>query len=190
MRSFLAVLVLMATVAEVSAQSWRERRESRRASRQGRYIDQNTAVMGSTVLTVNPGSEATPVPAPSARVEENKSTAAPVKSATRSDDALDEVNAARAQRGLKPYINDPVLNKAARRCAERRAAILCAGHCPESDFTYLDPVYPVGSCVGGCAAWEPSWGWGACATYDNYTYCGAAWVMGSDGRRYMHLFAR
>lgn len=118
-------------------------------------------------------------------------TASPSKVTGQScDDALAEVNAARAQRGLKPYINDPVLNKAARKCAERRAAIHCEGHCPESDFAYLDPVYPVGTCVGGCAAWEPSWGWGACATYDNYTYCGAAWVMGSDGKRYMHLFCR
>lgn len=106
------------------------------------------------------------------------------------DDALAEVNAARAQRGLRPYVNDPALNEAARKCAARRASIHCAGHCPESDFTYLSPSVNTNGVVGGCAAWEPSWGWGACATYDNYTYCGAAWVMGSDGRRYMHLFAR
>jgi hypothetical protein len=108
------------------------------------------------------------------------------------DDALAEVNAARAQRGLKPYVNDPVLNAAARKCAEWRAARLCEGHCslPQGDFTFLEPVYPVGTCVGGCAAWEPSWGWGACATYDGYTYCGAAWKLGADGKRYMHLFCR
>lgn len=102
-------------------------------------------------------------------------------------EALDEVNATRAQRGLKPFIHDPELSKAAYGCAKARAAGLIAGHLP-SDFAYL----PSGATAtsAGCAAWEPSWGWGACCTYDNYTYAGAAWVMGNDGRRYMHLFVR
>jgi hypothetical protein len=79
------------------------------------------------------------------------------------------------------------LNKAALEAARRRAAGLIQGHLP-SDFACL----PEGgqATAAGCAAWEPSLGWGACCTYDNYTYAGAAWVLGSDGRRYMHLFVR
>ena len=102
-------------------------------------------------------------------------------------EALEEVNTTRAQRGLKPFVHDPELSKAAFGCAKARAASLIAGHLP-SDFAYL----PSGASAesAGCAAWEPSWGWGACCTYDSYTYAGAAWVMGSDGRRYMHLFVR
>jgi hypothetical protein len=30
----------------------------------------------------------------------------------------------------------------------------------------------------------------SCCVYENYTYAGAAWVSGRDGRRYMHLFVR
>lgn len=107
---------------------------------------------------------------------------------TGSDDALDEVNAERAKRGLKPFLPDPLLNKAALACAKQRCARFIHGHLPESDFSYL----PAGgqATSAGCGALEPSWGWGTCCTYDNYTYAGAAWVMGSDGRRYMHLFVR
>lgn len=112
---------------------------------------------------------------------------AATSTATRSDDALDEVNATRAQRGLKPFVRDEQLTVAAREAAKQRAARLLAGHL-ESDFACLPDG--ASATAAGCAAWEPSWGWGACCTYDNYTYAGAAWVMGRDGRRYMHLFVR
>jgi hypothetical protein len=107
---------------------------------------------------------------------------------TSGDDALAEVNATRAQRGLPAFQPDPLLNQAARSCAKQRASRLISGHLPESDFHYL----PSGASANaaGCAAWTPDWGWGACCTYDSYTYAGAAWVMGQDGRRYMHLFVR
>jgi hypothetical protein len=112
-----------------------------------------------------------------------------VRSATfqGSEDALAEVNAERAKRGLKPLIHDPLLTQAALACAKVRAAHHIHGHL-SSDFDYL----PAGAqaTAAGCGALEPSWGWGTCCTYDNYTYGGAAWVMGSDGRRYMHLFVR
>lgn len=105
-------------------------------------------------------------------------------------DALAEVNAARAARGLKPYLNDPLLNQAAYAAASYRAAHLINGHVPggRGDFQFL----PAGadSHVAGCGGLDPSWGWGACGTYGNYTYCGAAWVMGKDGKRYMHAFYR
>lgn len=104
------------------------------------------------------------------------------------DDALEEVNAERAKRGLKAFLPDPLLNKAALACAKQRASRSIHGHLPESDFHYL----PEGAhaTAAGCGALEPSWGWGSCCAYDNYTYAGAAWVMGNDGRRYMHLFVR
>lgn len=102
------------------------------------------------------------------------------------NDALEQLNAQRAQRGLRPYIHDAGLTQAAQRCAEIRAERLIFGHI--NDFAYV----PSGSqaSASGCAAWEPSWGFGACAVYDNYTYCGAAWVMGRDGKRYCHAFYR
>jgi hypothetical protein len=102
-------------------------------------------------------------------------------------DALEEVNAARAARGLRPFIKDDDLTSGAINVADFRAARLMAGHTID-DFNGL----PVGctASAAGCAAWEPSFGWGACCTYENYRYAGAAWSMGRDGRRYMHLFVR
>jgi hypothetical protein len=101
------------------------------------------------------------------------------------EDALAEVNAERAKRGLKPYIHDPLLAKAALECAKQRASRLIHGHLPESDFTYLPKEVSVNGVVGGCAAWAD--GFGACAMYDNYTYCGASWVRGSDGLKYCQI---
>jgi len=102
-------------------------------------------------------------------------------------EALDEVNAARAARGLRPFVKDDGLTQAAVAAATFRATGLIAGH-TANDFGFL----PAGASApaAGCAAWEPSLGWGSCCTYEAYTYAGAAWVLGSDGRRYMHLFVR
>jgi hypothetical protein len=102
-------------------------------------------------------------------------------------EALDEVNAIRAARGLRPFIGDSNLTLAAASCAEFRAARLIAGH-TANDFAALPPGAWATS--SGCAAWEPGWGWGSCCTYDGYTYAGAAYAFGRDGRRYMHLFVR
>jgi hypothetical protein len=103
-------------------------------------------------------------------------------------EALHEVNAGRTARGLYPYIEDPNLTVAARRLALTRAAYLIEGHLA-NDFAAVPP----GSYARatGCAAW-PAWmGWGSCAAYDvGYHYAGAAWHMGRDGRRYMHLVLR
>jgi len=102
-------------------------------------------------------------------------------------EALDEVNATRAKRGLPPFQYDEGLTKGAQACAQFRADRLIQGH-TSNDFGFL----PTGAHApsAGCAAWEPSLGWGACCTYDRYTYAGAAYAMGRDGRRYMHLFVR
>lgn len=104
-----------------------------------------------------------------------------------STSALDEVNAKRAARGLKPYIFDPLLTIAAERAASERASRLVRGHLA-NDFVYL----PAGATANaaGCGALEPSWGWGACCTFENWTYAGAAAVPGRDGRIYYHLFVR
>lgn len=102
-------------------------------------------------------------------------------------DALDEVNAARASRGLRPFVRDDSLTVAAIGAADFRAAYRISGH-TSSDFSFLPPG--VGADAAGCAAWSIGWGWGSCCTYENWQYAGAAYSIGSDGRRYMHLFVR
>lgn len=101
--------------------------------------------------------------------------------------ALEEVNATRRARGLRPYLHDALLAVAARRCAAFRAASLIEGH-SSNDFAFL----PAGAnaSAAGCAAWHPSMGWGSCCQYESWQYAGAAWSMGRDGRRYMHIFVR
>jgi hypothetical protein len=102
-------------------------------------------------------------------------------------DALDEVNAARARRGLPAFQRDPALAVAASKAADFRAARHIAGH-TSSDFAFV----PSGAsaAAAGCAAWTPGFGWGSCCTYERWRYAGAAWSMGRDGRRYMHLYVR
>lgn len=102
------------------------------------------------------------------------------------EDALQEVNEARAKLGLPAFIKDPLLTQAALACAKERARLGIHGHL-NSDFDYL----PKGAeaSTAGCGALEPSWGWQTCAWKDNYTYAGAAWVQ-SGGLRFMHIFLR
>jgi len=107
--------------------------------------------------------------------------------APRTPEALDEVNSARAARGLRPYIRDDNLTSAATVCAEFRAARMMAGH-TANDFAAVPPGGMASA--SGCAAWPVGMGWGSCCTYEGYTYAGAAYAMGPDGKRYMHLFVR
>lgn len=102
-------------------------------------------------------------------------------------EALNEVNAVRAARGLNALIPDAALTEAAGRCAQYRAARLVFGHTP-NDFAFM----PAGGFAraAGCAAYPPVDGWLSCCMWDRATYGGAAWVMGADGKRYMHLFVR
>jgi len=104
--------------------------------------------------------------------------------------ALAEVNARRADRGLRPYIYDPALTEAARSAATYRARLRIRGHVPGGlgDFQFL----PAGAHAptAGCGALEPHWGFQTCAMYDRYTYAGAASVPGDDGLIYHHLFVR
>jgi hypothetical protein len=128
-----------------------------------------------------------PVAQSDSRVTATSVTVSSVTEAKGEDDALAEVNSARAKRGMRPFLPDPLLNQAALACAKIRAANRIEGHL-SNDFAHL----PSGALAtsAGCGALEPSWGWGTCCTFDNYTYAGAAWVMGVDGQRYMHLFVR
>jgi len=102
-------------------------------------------------------------------------------------DGLDEVNAKRASRGLRPFVRDESLVQAARACAQFRANHGLFGH-TSNDFSFVPPGSSASS--AGCAAYPASYGWMSCCVYDNYTYGGAAYVTGRDGKRYMHLFVR
>ncbi len=113
-----------------------------------------------------------------------------------SPDALDEVNQNRARHGLRPFIQDPGLTQGAYAAASFRASNGIAGHVKgqQGDFAFL----PSGTSArsAGCGAWRVGLvttegdTWGTCCAFDNYTYAGAAWVLGADGKRYMHLFVR
>lgn len=109
-----------------------------------------------------------------------------VVSVTCDGDALEEVNTYRARRGLRPFLRDGLLCQAAQRCAEFRAANRIAGH-TSNDFQFVQGTQAV---AAGSGALEPSWGWGACCSDEDWTYAGAAVVMGQDGKRYMQLFVR
>jgi hypothetical protein len=99
-------------------------------------------------------------------------------------DGLDEANAKRRARGLRPYKRDAGLTKAAEALAKFRAKHLLFGH-TSNDFGFV----PEGvKCEAtGCAAYPAHYGWLTCATYDDYTRAGAYWAQGADGQRYMHL---
>jgi uncharacterized protein YkwD len=102
-------------------------------------------------------------------------------------DGLDEVNARRTARGLRPYVRDDALTQAAKACAAFRAERGLFGH-TSNDFAFLPPGASAAS--AGCAAYPASHGWMSCCVEDNYTYAGAAYVTGADGRRYMQLYVR
>jgi uncharacterized protein YkwD len=114
-------------------------------------------------------------------------SAEPANSSAGVGDGLDEVNAKRAARGLRPLIRDEGLTQAASACAAFRAENGLFGH-TSNDFAFVPPGSSASS--AGCAAYPASYGWMSCCIYDGYTYGGAAWVTGRDGRRYMHLFVR
>lgn len=110
-------------------------------------------------------------------------------------DALDELNAYRARKGLQPFARDQSLSAAAGAAADYRATYLIKGHVnvvikgrSYSDYDFI----PAGGHADatGCAAAGDEWGWLSCCANENWTYAGAAWTRGRDGKRYMHLFVR
>jgi len=48
----------------------------------------------------------------------------------------------------------------------------------------------LGALPENAECWPDGWGWGSCCTYERWVYAGAAWCIGPDGQRYMHLFVR
>lgn len=199
--ALLAAVVLGLTAGDVLGGPFcrlRERAQARRDAGAASVTETTTtATVSSTTRTraVVPAAVPVPVPVPYPAAPPPVLVPAPASAApaapkvtitiTAGADALDEVNALRAARGLKPYIRDPQLTEGARRLASFRARHRLFGH-TNNDFSFV----PGTARVTGCAAYPASYGWMSCAVYDSYTYAGAAWAMGSDGKRYMHLVAR
>lgn len=124
-------------------------------------------------------------PCPSCRLAVN----APVRTDPEGTwDVLEELNQQRRQRGLEAYIWDRDLTIAAGRASKHRAERLMFGH-TDNDFAYLSSG--VSADAAGCAAYPASYGFTACACYDQgLHFAGAAYTLGRDGKRYCHLFIR
>ena len=114
----------------------------------------------------------------------------PLANAADPVDALEEVNALRASRGLPPFVHDDGLTQAAKSAAKYRAERLIFGHIMNGSYALDHSFAPPGTHVdtAGCAAYPASYGWLSCATFENYQKAGAAYAIGADGKRYMHLF--
>lgn len=145
----------------------------------GHVFHRHTAVVVTGSCQSAPQALPAPQPAPPAK---------PVVDAA-AIDALDQLNAQRATRGLRPYLRDENLMIAARSAAVFRMRLRMHGH-TANDFQFL----PSGctSVAAGCAAWPAAMnlGFGACGTDGSYTYAGAATVLGPDGQEYHHAFYR
>ena len=103
--------------------------------------------------------------------------------ANTADNALAEVNAYRAAKGLPPFVEDPALTEGAKAAAAFRASILLPSH-TYNDFAFLPPGTTCNT--AGCGA--SSGGFQACCMEESWTHAGAASVRGRDGRMYHHLF--
>ncbi len=104
-------------------------------------------------------------------------------------DMLIIVNQQRVRRGLRPFIRDESLFIAARGAARYRATYRISGHVQGGmgDFQFLNGA---NASAAGCAAWPQGMEFGACCVYDQYTYAGAATIVGEDGLCYNHIFVR
>jgi hypothetical protein len=128
-------------------------------------------------------------PAPSAPVTPPAVQPTPMPKGS-TQGVLEEVNVIRVRRGLRPFIFDGGLARAAERCASFRAERRIEGHVMQGggDFQFL----PAGTqaTAAGCAALDASWGFQACCVDGDYVYAGAASVAGHDGRIYHQIFVR
>ena len=102
-------------------------------------------------------------------------------------DAMDELNAQRTRRGLRPFIKDLGLTLAAEKVAAYRAANHVMLH-TRNDFSFV----PQGSRASVAGA-----GYGTSNQFltcfcdsSNYQYAGAAYAYDDSGNRLMHLYAR
>ncbi len=188
-RSMLALIAVLVFALVADAGPFRRGGGGRRGGGEcsscggGSYTTCQPATTSPAPIQVQP-KEVIPGPkdAPKLKGKEEESEA----SAT-SGDAFEEVNTARARRGLRPFVRDEGLARAALGAATFRAERGIQGH-TGNDFAAL----PSGTSAtsAGCAAWPPHMGWGSCCWEENHTYAGAAWALGRGGLRYMHIFVR
>jgi len=107
--------------------------------------------------------------------------------------AMERVNSKRATRGLRPFVEDPVLTAAAQKCADYRAANNIYGH--SRDFDWIPPGHPHGPAgCEGFACWDVATtqlfgGWGSCCEDENWTHAGAGMVI-RNGHCFMELIVR
>jgi hypothetical protein len=116
------------------------------------------------------------------------SVAADAKPGDACDDALDLVNKDRVAWGLRPFIRDDALTRAAAACVKWRAQRFVSGHTGD-DFMFV-PEGESATAAGANIDSRPGGGWATCCTDEGWTYAGAAWAVDSYGRLYMHLFVR
>ena len=100
-------------------------------------------------------------------------------------EALAEVNAARAAKGLRPFVHDPNLTAGAMQAATLRAERGIHGHLA-NDFACLPPGTT--AAAAGCGVEHLGFGFLACCVYDNFQTAGAAKCRDANGRWYFHLF--
>lgn len=168
---WLCTLTVFVAVSDVSQAGFRSRRQQPQTTSHQSYQSSHQSGYSS-----GPGYQSS-----------YQSSQSSYESSSVSTDPLSEVNELRARRGLRPFIRDEALTQAASRCAGVRAMHRLFGH-TNNDFSFLPPGAHAAS--AGCAAYPASYGWMSCCTYDNYTYAGAAYAVGADGKRYMQLFVR
>jgi len=140
----------------------------------------------STTLTVCDGNQCRPVRtaiAATANVAA-KTLGAVGDILTAPRDALAEVNALRAARGLPAFIYDEKLTIAAQKCAEFRASHRITFH-TENDFSFI----PAGGSARASGTGVSSGQFSACCILENYKHAGAA-VVEVNGRRFCQVFVR
>jgi hypothetical protein len=173
MRVLTALVALCLIAAADATAGWRDRRAAR-----SHPVTTTTTSQSSQYATQCANGVCTT----SSSVETSSVTTTTVGA----NDALASVNAKRAARGLRPYVMCPLLTAAAERAASFRAANLMFGH-TANDFSFLEGT---SATAAGCAAYPIEYGFMSCAMYDSYTYAGAAWVRGRDGKMYCHIYVK
>lgn len=107
--------------------------------------------------------------------------------------AFECVNNQRIRKGLRPFVWDDGLTRAAEKCVHIKAQQCHSGHLggPMSDFACLDPGVhcdATGADGSKIAANDPNF-W-TCCMDEPYTYAGAGMEVGPDGCKYYSLFVR
>ena len=98
-------------------------------------------------------------------------------------DALNDVNAARAQMGLPAIQRDEALTQAAMAAADYRATYGIGLH-TSNDFAFLPP----GAAASGSGTGYNGGPLTCCYATSNFPVAGAAYSTGGDGVRRVHIF--